>query len=151
MTGRAGAVSAAGEASVLEVRPWVDPVVEALGYGPGTAYVELCWLPMLGPTATLAYRRLGRLAIDRPGIRLEAGEFFASLGVGRGTGPTAPGPKALGRLEVFGAIGRHGGILAVRRALPPLRAHQLGKVPPSARAAHRAIVAADTTALAPSA
>ncbi len=43
----------------ITVKPWVDPVVEAHGFSPRSPYVETCWLPVLGPTATWLYRRLG--------------------------------------------------------------------------------------------
>ena len=136
----------AGPLGAIEVRPWPDELIERSGYGPESAYVELCWLPLLGPSATFAYRRLGRLAIDRPGIVLDPGEFFASLGLGRACASHSAGTRALDRLEAFGVARRSGDCLAVRRALPVLSSRQLAKVPASARAAHRAILASGSLA-----
>lgn len=130
-----------GAGDGLVVIAWEDPVVEAVGYAPESAYVEYCWLPILGPSATFAYRRLGRLAIEAPRTRLGAGELFASLGLGRGSGPHGPGPRALERLGAFGVLARREEALAVRRALPPLTRRQLGRLPAGARAAHDHIYA----------
>ena len=45
-------------ASTVIVRPWIDPVVDPIGYDPHGRYVELFWLGVLGPTATWLLRRL---------------------------------------------------------------------------------------------
>ena len=36
----------------LLVRPWVDPVLEQVGYDPRSPYVERFWLGTLGPSST---------------------------------------------------------------------------------------------------
>ena len=36
----------------LAVRPWPDPVIDALGHDPRSAYVEQYWLGILGPPST---------------------------------------------------------------------------------------------------
>jgi hypothetical protein len=39
-------------ATILPVRPWPDPVIDALGHDPRSAYVERFWLGILGPSTT---------------------------------------------------------------------------------------------------
>lgn len=43
----------------MVVRRLVDPVVDRVGFGVMEAYVELVWLPVIGPSATWMLRRLG--------------------------------------------------------------------------------------------
>ena len=38
--------------ATLAVRPWPDPVIDALGHDPRSAYVEQYWLGILGPPTT---------------------------------------------------------------------------------------------------
>ena len=38
--------------ATLAVRPWPDPVIDALGHDPRSAYVEQYWLGILGPSST---------------------------------------------------------------------------------------------------
>lgn len=35
----------------IDVVPWDDPVIDALGHPPRSTYVERFWLSILGPTA----------------------------------------------------------------------------------------------------
>ena len=35
----------------VTIRPWVEPVVDARGHDPRSAYVERYWLGVIGPTA----------------------------------------------------------------------------------------------------
>jgi len=37
----------------LIVLPWADPVIDPIGHDPRSRYVELFWLGILGPTATI--------------------------------------------------------------------------------------------------
>ena len=37
-------------ATTLTIRPWNDPVIDALGHDPRSRYAETFWLPTLGPT-----------------------------------------------------------------------------------------------------
>ena len=43
--------------STLPIRPWPDPLIEALGFDPRSAYVEQYWLGILGPSTTWLLRR----------------------------------------------------------------------------------------------
>lgn len=53
-------------APTVEVRALSDLLIEQLGYGPRSQYVEVCSLPVLGRTATWLYRRLGTWAEAQP-------------------------------------------------------------------------------------
>ena len=78
----------------LLVVPWRDPVVEALGFDPRTAYVERFWLPLLGPTATWLMRRLAAEFDHRPeGFSLDAADCARSIGPVTCTARTAAGRR----------------------------------------------------------
>src|SRR4051795_2593288 len=65
----------------LMVVPWLDPVVDSIGYEVRSQYVELFWLNVLGPTATWILRRLV-LGFDRYplGYELDLDETASALG-----------------------------------------------------------------------
>ena len=42
----------------LPIVPWVDPVIDSLGFDPRSTYVETFWLGILGPSTTLLLRRI---------------------------------------------------------------------------------------------
>src|SRR6202023_1620151 len=64
------------------VRPWADQVVESHGVPVNSAYTETVLLPILGPSATFALRRLGTWAAAQPdGVVVDASELAADLGL----------------------------------------------------------------------
>jgi hypothetical protein len=66
-----------------------DPVVERLGHRPGSPYVELVWLGVLGPSTTFAWQRLARRAVAVPCGNLDVADLSLSLGLGEGLGRNA--------------------------------------------------------------
>ena len=50
----------------LGIVPLDDPLVESLGFEPRSVYAETYWLPVLGPSALWALRRLSRGQTSRP-------------------------------------------------------------------------------------
>jgi hypothetical protein len=121
----------------VELRAWIDPVVEAHGFGPLSQYVEVCWLPTLGPTSTLAYRRLGCWAEAQPeGSEIDDVDLAVSLGLGEGLGRNSLIARSLGRLVRFGVARWDGEALAVRRALAQLPEAHARRLSYSARALH---------------
>ncbi len=102
----------------ITVVAFEDPVVEHLGHRPGSAYIELCYLPVLGPSTTWLWQRLSRLAAAAPSTAVDAGDLALSLGLGNGLGAHAPLPRSLSRLVQFDCAYRAGEVFAVRRALP---------------------------------
>ncbi len=124
--------------ATLTVVPLRDPAVEEIGYHPRSEYVELFWLPVIGPSATLLLRRLAD-GMDAGGGRFEVApaELAASLGLGSGSG--AGLARAVGRCVRFGLARPAGGAaLAVRRLVAPLPRRQLMRLPLSLQARHRA-------------
>ncbi len=125
----------------VEVRAWLDPVVEAHGFGPHSAYVEYCLLPVVGPTAAWLYRRLGMLAERWPaGIQVDLVELSLSLGLGAGCGRHSVVVRTLGRLAHFEIVQWGAAELLVRRAVAPLTERQLARLPASVRHAHVRLV-----------
>jgi hypothetical protein len=113
-----------------------DPVVERLGHRPGSPYVELVWLGVLGPSTTFAWQRLGRQAAAMASSKLDVVDLSLSLGLGDGLGRNAMVSRTLARLVAFDAARRQGDTLAVRLALPDLPQRRLSRLSHSARLAH---------------
>ena len=119
---------------VMQVVPWVDPVVDTLGFDARSDYVELFWLGVIGPSTTWLMRRLAA-GLDRSpeGFTLDLGETAQALGIsGQGGtlgGRNAPFARTLVRACQFGLAQPNGTRLAVRRRLPPLNARQLERLP----------------------
>jgi hypothetical protein len=122
----------------VRVEPLPDPLVEAHGFGPRSLYVEACWLPVLGPTATWLYRRLGTWVETSPeGVEIDLVDLAVSLGLGEGLGRHSLLAKGLGRLSRFDAARWQNDKLAVRRALAPLPERQTHRLSASAYQLHR--------------
>jgi hypothetical protein len=97
----------------------------------------LCWLGVLGPSTTLAWQRLARLATARPATAIDTADLAASLGLGDGLGRSAAISRTLGRMVAFGAAMRSEDTLAVRRALPDLPERMVHRLSHTARLAHQ--------------
>jgi hypothetical protein len=122
----------------LHVRPWPDPVIDALGHDPRSSYVERFWLGVLGPSTTWLMRRLAAgLEAEPAGFDLPLADTARSLGLS-GEGRSSPFVRALGRCCQFElAVPHEPGVLAVRRRLPPLNRRQLSRLPEPLQAEHR--------------
>lgn len=128
----------------VEVRAWLDPVVEQHGFGPTSIYVEVCWLPVLGPTATWAYRRLGHLVVARHGpVRVDLLDLAQSLGLGTSLARHSKLARTLERLARYQVVRGWGSDLAVRRALPRLTEAQAARLSHSTRAVHHGLTASE--------
>lgn len=124
--------------SAVVVKPWRDPLVERCGFPVGSAYVEAAWLPILGPSATLALRRLGLLVHAQPeGVEVDVADLAADLGLGKGTGHNSIIARTLRRLENFGMARWRGGALEVRTVVAPLPARYAERLSPGAAAVQR--------------
>ncbi|HSH23199.1 MAG TPA: hypothetical protein VK975_03970 [Acidimicrobiales bacterium] len=125
-------------ADVLHVRPWPDPVIDRVGHDPRSAYVERFWLGILGPSTTWLLRRLaGQLEAAPAGFDLPLVDTARSLGLG-GEGRSSPFVRALSRCCQFQlAAPEDGGVLVVRRKLPPLNRRQLARLPEPVQAEHQ--------------
>lgn len=97
------------------LRQWHDREVERAGFSVLSSYVDRAWLPVLGPSSTLALRRLGDLAlIDPVGIDVDLAELAADLGLGSGVAPSSRLVHALDRLDWFKMLARFDADLWVR-------------------------------------
>lgn len=126
--------------SALLVRPWHDQVIDAVGHDPRSSYVELFWLPVLGPSATWLLRRLA-MGLDRQpdGYDLDLLDAARSLGLGMRGGRHAPFLRSIQRCCQFGCSRLFGDTtLEVRRRLPPLNRSQVARLPEGLQAAHQA-------------
>jgi hypothetical protein len=93
-------------------------------------YVEALWLPVLGPSATWALRRLAAFLDSTDDCLVNLDELGRSLGLGSRTGKHSAIAVALGRVVRFDIARWDGSTLAVRRRLPPVPYHLRRKLPP---------------------
>lgn len=105
----------------IRVVPWVDPVADPHGLHPCSRYVELYWLPVIGPSTTWLLRRLSYgIEVHGEGFQLDLSETARSLGLGERMGKNSPFRRALQRLCTFELARPHGpDALAVRTLIPP--------------------------------
>lgn len=139
------APDAAPDPRQLLVRPWEDPVLDTQGHDPRGAYVELFWLPLLGPSATFLARTFARGLESEPGgFALSADEAARSLGLGTKAGRRSPFSRTLARLAQFRMIHLDAeDVVLARRRFPSLSRTQVAKLPDGLRAAHEAYRASE--------
>ncbi len=117
--GRPGRISHRTAQGHLRIEAWLDPVVEEMGHDPRSAYAEMYWLPVLGPSVTWMLRRFATYLEESPeGADLGLEELARSLGIGetkRPERPARPDAEALRGLP----DGRVAGILAGRAPQAP--------------------------------
>lgn len=124
---------------VLQVRPWLDPVVDELGFELRAHYVERFWLGILGPSTTFLLRRVAAgfdLAPD--GFELDLAETAGGLGLAARGGRHSPFMRALVRSTKFGLAKLHDDSFVVRRRVPPLNLGQVARLPQPLQAEHAA-------------
>src|SRR5487761_2174057 len=132
----------------LELRRFPDPVIDALGHDPRSAYVEQFWLPVLGPSTTLLLRLLtDRLERSPKGLRIEITEAARALGLGERQGRHGPFLRSVARAIDFDMVRYLGpGVIGVRRCLPALSQRHLARLPEALQRDHaRAIQTERTT------
>lgn len=127
----------------MTIRPWIDPLIDTLGFDPRSSYVERFWLPTLGPSTTWLLRRIAAGFDHHPdGFELPLADTARELGLGDKRGRHSPFVRALYRTVQFDMAQEADGGLAVRRFLPPLNRRQIVRLPEPLRAAHEAWQAA---------
>lgn len=125
----------------LAVSEWFDPYLAEHGHPVRSSYVELFWLPILGPTSMVLLRRLVIGFEHAPGgYRIGVQDTARSLGVGLPTSRQSTFLRALHRLVIFRTARFAGDALQVHRRLPSLHAGQVRRLPASLRAAHATAV-----------
>ncbi len=122
---------------VIEIHLWRDAVVERVGFDACGDYVELFWLPIIGPTSTLLLRRLATHAVLHPdGCTLDTSALASSLGLGSDFGPRSSLSRTLQRLVIFGLVRACSERLTVRAVVPPLTLKNLARLPEHLQTAH---------------
>ena len=126
---------------VVPVTRWVDPTVDRIGFPVLDPYVELAWLPVIGPSATWMLRRLDSW-LPNPSSRVEIdlSELGQMLGLGSSVSPWSSVQRTMGRLVRFG-LADWSGVLRVRGSVPPLSSRHLERMPEWVREAHVALTA----------
>jgi hypothetical protein len=124
----------------MHIRPWPDDVLDHLGFDPRSTYVEEYWLGLLGPSTTWLLRRMAAgFEYSPEGFDLDLSETARSLGLGDRSGRNSPFLRAVNRTVQFGLAQLSGpDELSVRRRVPPLNRHQLGRLSPALQARHGA-------------
>lgn len=126
----------------IPVRSWMDAPTAVPDFDPRSSYVELFWLGILGPSATLLLRRLATGLVHNPdGFDLSIIDTARSLGLGRPTGRQSPFVRAVHRCCLFRLARFNGPVLEVRPRVPALHPIQLERLPESLQLAHHALEA----------
>lgn len=124
---------------VLQVRPWIDPVVDQLGFDLRSHYVERFWLGILGPSTTFLLRRVAAgFDLSPDGFQLDLADTAGGLGLAARGGRNSPFMRALSRSTKFGLARLHADQFEVRRKLPPLTLLQVSRLPERLQAEHAA-------------
>ena len=125
-------------AETVFIRPWVDDVIDSLGFDPRSTYAETFWLGILGPSTAWLMRRMVAGLEDHPeGYEMRLAETARSLGLGERGGRHSPFLRAVTRTVQFElARPEEDGVLAIRRKVPPLNRRQLLRLPPALQSAH---------------
>ena len=123
----------------IVVVPWNDPVVDEVGASVFSRYVELYWLPILGPSALWILRRIVMGFEASPhGFELDCATTAADMGLRFSPSPNNSFSRSLQRCVYFGALQVHQGGLAVRCYLPPISKRHLQRLSPALRDGHDA-------------
>ncbi len=104
------------------------PDIEQVVFHAASAYVEVCYLPILGPTATWLYRRLAGMLAYSDFLELESVCLAQEMGVGTGNGKNSRLWSATSRLVRFEVAHWVADRLLVTMAVPPLSPGQRSRL-----------------------
>src|SRR5680860_307720 len=79
-----------------------DARVRRAGFDLSDPYVEHCWGPVIGPSATLLLRRMPALWTERVPATITHNELGRSLGLGAGAGANSRLMNSLDRVVRYG-------------------------------------------------
>ena len=114
----------------LVVVPWLDPIVDEVGFDVFSRYTEMFWLPIMGPSALWIMRRIVMGFAEFPGgYEMDTEEIALAVGLSFTQGANCPFSRALRRCQWFGAAQSVHGGLAVRIKLPPVSRRQIQRFP----------------------
>jgi hypothetical protein len=93
-------------------------------------YVEMLWLPVIGPSATWLLRRLSGWALACPeGLTVVLPELSESLGLGWSSGANSSVQRSMRRLIMFG-LARWSDSFEVATIVPAVSERQLARMSP---------------------
>ena len=76
--------------STLVVVPWLDPIVDEVGFDVFSRYAEMFWLPIMGPSALWIMRRIVMGFDEFPGgYEMDTQEIALAVGLSSPKVPTA--------------------------------------------------------------
>lgn len=78
------------------------------GHGWLSPYLEVCWLPLIGPSAVVMVRRLAAGLQHHNPLDVDAADLAQDLGLRRSTSRHAPVSRTLDRLTYFGILHKTG-------------------------------------------
>ena len=119
-----------------------DARVQRVGFDLTDPYVEQCWGPVIGPSATQLLRRMSTLWTERVPATITHEELARSLGLGAGTGANSRLVHAIDRTVRFGFATWHeeGRALDVRLKAPGLDQRRPQRLPEWTRQAHQRLL-----------
>lgn len=92
-------------------------------------YVEMLWLPVIGPSSTWLLRRLSGWSLACPdGLRVVLPELSESLGLGWSAGPNSSLQRSMRRLMMFGLARWADGRFEVATLVPAISERQLTRL-----------------------
>lgn len=104
-------------------------------------YVEMLWLPVIGPSSTWLLRRLSGWALACPqGLTVLLPELSESLGLGWSSGANSSLQRSMRRLAMFGLARWENDAFEVATAVPPLHERQLTRMSPALVRVHDRMV-----------
>lgn len=123
---------------VVELVAWPDEVIDRIGFDPRSTYVEFCWLPIIGPTATWLYRRVALWVAAQPeGLEVNLPELACSMGFGEKWARNSPFATAWYRLDRYGLAERlDEATFRIRPVAPPLTRPKVMRLPLSVQRFH---------------
>lgn len=114
----------------LNVIRLTDSVIENLGHDVRSSYVETYWLPVLGPTAIWATRRIADWLDASPdGVEVSLAELGPSLGIGGSVTRNASIVRTMVRLVDFGIASTGGETYGIHTMFAPLPLRLMRRLP----------------------
>ena len=99
-------------------------------------YVEMLWLPVIGPSSTWLLRRLSGWALACPeGLTVVLPELSESLGLGWSSGASSSVQRSMRRLIMFG-LACWSDAFEVATGVPAVSERQLARMSPGLVGAH---------------